>query len=262
MQNQVIPNGSKVDTKYGVFEVLNYSLAAEQYFCYKKGFDGHGGIGHFGRKYLNTKYGSNCWWFSADEVSLIEESKVSNLVKQPKFKAGDKVRCVKENGAIGVYVGKTYTVKNSNVYGEAIDGNFHVSLEEVKSSPSEHVFELVEENKDYRKMKPTDLIKISIDGNESEVPLGDLVSLQALIGKSTGEYSKVFYNFLFESLGCVDLLNVAGNVIYFNGQQEQAINCFFKPHYDEKEKKELEAQIAAKSNELFELQAKLKDLQN
>ena len=36
MQNQVIPNRSKVDTKYGVFEVLEYDFVRDQYFCYKK----------------------------------------------------------------------------------------------------------------------------------------------------------------------------------------------------------------------------------
>ena len=72
MQNQTIPNGSKVDTEYGVFEVLDYSVNIERYFCYKHNFNGHSGISHFGDKYINTKYEGQCWWFSEDEVSLIE----------------------------------------------------------------------------------------------------------------------------------------------------------------------------------------------
>ena len=119
---QILPIGAKVNTEYGVFEIVDYNNVEDSYFCYQQGFDGHSGIGRFGRKYLNTKYEGNCWWFDTDKVSLIEESKV-NLDKQPKFKAGDKVRCVKENGARGVYVGKTYTVRNPNFYGEGIDGN-------------------------------------------------------------------------------------------------------------------------------------------
>ena len=197
---KTLPIGAKVNTKYGVFEIILYHNAEGKYFCYQQGFDGHSGKCRFGEKYLNTKYEGNCWWFDANEVSLIEDSKVSNLVKQ--------------------------------------------------------------DLKDYRKMKPTDLIKISIDGNEVEVPLGDLVSIQALIGRSTGKYSQAFYDFLYESLGCVDLSSVTGDTIYFSTQQKQAIDYFFRPHFDENEKKELEAQIVAKSNELLELQAKMKDLQS
>ena len=84
MQNQVIPNGSKVDTKYGVFEVLEYDFVRDQYFCYKKDFDGHSGIKLLCQKYLNTKYEGSCWWFDRDEVTLIEENEVNNT-KQPKL---------------------------------------------------------------------------------------------------------------------------------------------------------------------------------
>lgn len=78
MQNQVIPNGSKVNTEYGVFEVLEYDFVKNQYFCYKKDFDGHSGTTFFSQKYHNTKYEGNCWWFFENEVTLIEENKVSN----------------------------------------------------------------------------------------------------------------------------------------------------------------------------------------
>ena len=83
MQNQVIPNGSKVDTEYDVFEVLEYDFVRDQYFCYKKDFDGHSGEAYFGHKYIDTKYEGSCWWFNRNEVTLIEESEVS-VVKQPK----------------------------------------------------------------------------------------------------------------------------------------------------------------------------------
>lgn len=60
-----------------------------------------------------------------------------------KFKVGDKVRCVRESAAIGVQVGKVYTVKGYNAhcikYG-------CVLLVEVGSSPLELCFELVEPN--------------------------------------------------------------------------------------------------------------------
>ena len=78
MQNQVIPNGSKVDTKYGVFEVIDCCIATDKYFCYKKDFTGHSGEAYFGHKYIDTKYEDNCWWFFENEVTLIKESEVNN----------------------------------------------------------------------------------------------------------------------------------------------------------------------------------------
>ena len=116
MQNQVIPNGSKVDTEYGVFEVLDCCIATDKYFCYKKYFTGHSGEAYFGHKYIDTKYEDSCWWFFENEVSLIDESKVNNT---------------KHN---------------------------------------------------YREMNPNDLITISIEGIESEVPLGDIVHAVAITG--------------------------------------------------------------------------------
>ena len=83
MQNQVIPNGSKVYTEYGVFEVLDCCIATAKYFCYKKYFTGHSGEAYFGYKYVDTKYEDSCWWFNENEVSLIEKSEVSDT-KQPK----------------------------------------------------------------------------------------------------------------------------------------------------------------------------------
>ena len=72
---QILPIGEKVNTEYGVFEIVDYDIVEESYFCYQQGFDGHSGIGRYCEKYLNTKYEGSCWWFSANEVSLIEENK-------------------------------------------------------------------------------------------------------------------------------------------------------------------------------------------
>lgn len=187
---------------------------------------------------------------------------MNSVEKQPKFKAGDKVRCVKETAARGVHIGKTYTVKNPNFYGKALDGKIHVSLEEVSSTPFEHVLELVKETKDYRKMKPTDLIKISIDGNETEVPLGDLVHAKALMGITNGLYGFDLWKAFDQLFKREGFIEDTDTVFEFVEKQKQVIEYFFKPHYDEQQKKDLEAQIAAKSNELFELQSKLNELQN
>lgn len=99
MQNQVIPNGSKVDTDYGVFEVLDCCIATNKYFCYKKDFVGHSGEAYFGHKYQDTKYENNCWWLFENEVTLIEESKVNNTkLKYREMKPTDMVKvCIGDN---------------------------------------------------------------------------------------------------------------------------------------------------------------------
>ena len=99
MKNQVIPNGSKVSTEYGVFEVLDYCIAIEKYFCYKKGFDGHSGTTYLGQKYQNTKYDGSCWWFGRDEVTLIEESKVNDAkLNYREMKPTDMIKvCIGDN---------------------------------------------------------------------------------------------------------------------------------------------------------------------
>lgn len=265
MQNQVIPNGSKVGTEYGVFEVIDYNTVEGMYFCYKHNFDGHSGIGYFGDKYINTKYEGQCWWFSEDEISLIEESKVSK-VNQPKFKAGDKVVCAdKDTLARGVLYGKEYTIKNPKSHLGHYFGKLHnhVTLVEVEGTPSENSLELVkQETKDYRKMKPTDLIDIVLDGKEFKVPLGDLVHAKALMGITNGLYGLDLWKTLKQFFKGEGFIEDNDTVFEFVEKQRQVIQYFFKPHYDEQQKKDLEAQIAAKSNELLELQAKLSALQN
>ena len=60
-----------------------------------------------------------------------------------KFKVGDKVRCMRESAAIGVQVGKVYTVEGYNAHCIKFGC---VLLVEVDSSPFESCFELVEPN--------------------------------------------------------------------------------------------------------------------
>lgn len=60
-----------------------------------------------------------------------------------KFKVGDKIRCVKPSAAIGVHVGKVYTVKGYNAHCRDYGC---VLLIEVDSNPYEAYFELVQED--------------------------------------------------------------------------------------------------------------------
>ena len=60
-----------------------------------------------------------------------------------KFKVGDKVRCMRESAAVGVQIGKVYTVKGYNTHCRKYGC---VLLVEVDSSPFESCLELVEPN--------------------------------------------------------------------------------------------------------------------
>ena len=119
--------------------------------------------------------------------------------KTNKFKKGDKVVCVGNTSADGVEFGEVYTVKNPSSHLGFYNGKLHnyVTLEEDDVvTPNEDCLELYIEPRNYRNMKPTDLIKVSIDGFEDEIPLGDLIHARALVGNSKGTFGYNLYKFL------------------------------------------------------------------
>ena len=257
MQNQVIPNRSKVDTKYGVFEVLEYDFVRDQYFCYKKELDGHSGAKLLCQKYINTKYEGSCWWFSENEISLIEESKVS------KFKKGDKVIRVGNTSASGVEFGEVYTVDNPSNHSSSYKGELHnhVTLVEVKSTPSDKYLELYVEQRNYREMSPNDLITISINGIESEVPLGDVVHAVAILGVTNGYHGARIWEALRKPFNTECFVEDMDTVVEFRDKQKQALAYFFKPYYDKQEEKDaLKTLIEAKMQEVEALQKQLNQM--
>ena len=102
-----------------------------------------------------------------------------NSFKTNKFNKGDKVVCVGNTSAEGVEFGEVYTVDNPSSHRGFYNGELHnhVTLVEVESTPSDKCLELYVEQRNYREMTPNDLITISIEGVESEVPLGILSTL-------------------------------------------------------------------------------------
>lgn len=178
-----------------------------------------------------------------------------------KFKKGDKVVRTGNTISIGVEFGKVYTVKNpishkGFYFGETHN---HVTLEEVDSTPSDKYLELCVEKYNYREMKPTDLVTISIDGNESEVPLGDLVHTTALLGVTNGWYGARIWEALNKSLGKDGFTEDMETVIEFRDKQKETLDYFFKPYYDkqQQEKEELHNLISKKQSELDQLVEKL-----
>lgn len=184
---------------------------------------------------------------------------MSNSVTS-KFKKGDKVVCVSNTSARGVEFDKVYIVKNpsrhTGFYWD--ETHNHVSLEEVDSTPSDKCLELYIEKRNYREMKPTDLITISIDGDGSEVPLGDLVHATRLLGITNGRYGASIWEALYNVLGEGGFV-LDDTIIEFRDKQKEALDYFFKPHYDkqQQEKEELCDLISAKQKEIDLLREKL-----
>ncbi len=136
--------------------------------------------------------GGDRWWWEEPNLELIEEDTEMNATKventTPKFKKGDKVIRVGNTSASGVEFGEVYTVDNPSSHSGYYWGELHnhVTLVEVESTPSDKHLELYVEQRNYREMSPNDLITISINGVESEVPLGDIVHAVAILGITNG----------------------------------------------------------------------------
>ena len=103
-----------------------------------------------------------------------------------KYKKGDKVRCVKPTLAIGVNIGDIYTINNPEIHN--FGKGWHVTLEEVISTPNEEVLELYEENvvKQTENQTPFEkngwtensIFKV-VDSNGSYFEVGDLVVIDS-----------------------------------------------------------------------------------
>ena len=66
-------NGDTVNTKYGVFELLQ-KCPVGTWLGYQNGFDGHSGSASFGDKYKYSEYKNQCWWFEESEIEIVENS--------------------------------------------------------------------------------------------------------------------------------------------------------------------------------------------
>lgn len=183
-----------------------------------------------------------------------------------KFKKGDKVVRTGDTSAEGVEFGKVYTVENPSSHKGFYWGEIHnhVTLEEVDSTPSDKHLELYTEKCNYREMKPTDLVTISIDGNESEVPLGDLVHATALLGVTNGWYGARIWEALNKSLGKDGFIEDLETVIEFRDKQKETLDYFFKPYYDkqQQEKEDLMKDIELQKEVLDNQKKLLKSLED
>ena len=181
-----------------------------------------------------------------------------------KFKKGDKVIRVGDTSAIGVEFGEVYTIDNPSSHSGFYGGELHnhVTLVEVESTPSDKHLELYIEQRNYREMTPNDLITISVDGIESEVPLGDIVHAVAFLGVTNGYRGARIWEALRKPFDPEGFVGDMDTVVEFRNKQKEALDYFFKSYYDkqQQEKEELVNLISAKQNELDQLVKQLNQM--
>ena len=187
-----------------------------------------------------------------------------NSFKTNKFKKGDKVIRVGNTSARGVEFGKVYTVENPSIHSDFYWGELHnhVTLVEVESTPSDKHLELYVENRNYREMNPNDLITISIEGIESEVPVGDIVHAVAILGVTNGYHGARIWEALRKPFDTEGFVQDMDTVVEFRDKQKEALDYFFQPYYDkqQQEKDELKTLIASKMEEVDALVEQLNQL--
>ena len=184
--------------------------------------------------------------------------------KTNKFKKGDKVIRVGDTSAIGVNFGRVYTVDNPSSHSGFYCGELHnhVTLVEVESTPSDKHLELYVEQRNYREMNPNDLITISVDGVESEVPLGDIIHAVAILGVTNGYHGVHIWEALRKPFDTECFVEDMDTVVEFRVKEKEALDYFFKPYYykQQQEKDELKTLIASKMEEVDALVKQLNQM--
>ena len=187
-----------------------------------------------------------------------------------KFKKGDKVTPV-YNYELGVFEVLAYSSGGYCCYQKGFQGhsgNSSLGMETFVGTEYEAQcywflesdLEIVEVSKNYREMNPNDLITISIEGIESEVPLGDIVHAAAILGVTNGYYGARLWEALYNILGEGEF-TLDDTFVEFRDKQKEAIDYFFKPYYDkQQEKDDLKTLIEAKMQEVEALQKQLNQM--
>jgi len=186
-----------------------------------------------------------------------------SIFKTNKFNKGDKVIRVGDTSAEGVNFGEVYTVDNPSSHSGFYNGELHnhVTLVEVESTPSDKYLELYVEQRNYREMNPNGLITISVDGVESEVPLGDIVHAVAILGVTNGCYGSHIWKALRKPFDCEGFVQDEDTVVEFRDKEKEALDYFFQSYYDkQQEKDELKTLIEDKMKEVDALVKQLNQL--
>ena len=188
-----------------------------------------------------------------------------------KFKKGDKVTPV-YNYELGVFEVLAYSSGGYCCYQKGFQGhsgNSSLGVETFVGTEYEaqcywfleSALETVEVSRNYREMTPNDLIAISVDGVESEVPLGDIVHAVAILGVTNGYHGARIWEALRKPFDTEGFVGDMDTVVEFRDKQKEALDYFFQPYYDkQQEKDELKTLIASKMEEVDALVKQLNQL--
>ena len=195
-----------------------------------------------------------------------------NSFKTNKFKKGDKVTSV-DNYELGVFEVLAYSSGGYCCYQKGFQGhsgNSSLGVETFVGTEYEAQcywflesdLEIVEVSKNYREMNPNDLITISVDGIESEVPIGDIVHAVAILGVTNGYHGARIWEALRKPFDTECFVQDMDTVVEFRAKQKEALDYFFQPYYDKKqqEKDELKTLIEVKMEEVDALVKQLHQL--
>ena len=195
-----------------------------------------------------------------------------NSFKTNKFKKGDKVTSV-DNYELGVFEVLAYSSGGYCCYQKGFQGhsgNSSLGVETFVGTEYEaqccwfleSELEIAEVSKNYRSMKPTDLITISVDGIESEVPLGDIVHAVTILGVTNGYHGARIWEALRKPFDSEGFVKDIGTVVEFRDKQKEALDYFFQPYRDkqQQEKDELKTLIEVKMEEVNALVKQLNQL--
>ena len=213
-----------------------------------------------------------------------------NSFKTNKFKKGDKVTSV-DQYELGVFEVLAYSSGGYCCYQKGFQGHSgnsslgvetfvgteyeaqccwfleselrnHVASEEVESTYIDNHLVLCIEKHNYREMSPNNLITISINGVESEVPLGDIVHAVAILGVTNGYHGARIWEALRKPFDLEGFVGDMDTVVEFRDKQKEALDYFFQPYYDkqQQEKDELKTLIASKMEEVDALVKQLNQM--
>ena len=175
-----------------------------------------------------------------------------------KFNKGDKI-LGQNYERLGMCEGEVYTVKTCTEREMTLEECFCKETgRNYTFTPS--MYELIEK-RNYREMTPNDLITVSIEGIESEVPLGDVVHAVAILGVTNGYHGAHIWDALRKPFDSECFVQDMDTVVEFRDKQKEALDYFFKPYYDkQQEKDELKTLIEVKMEEVDALVKQLNQL--
>ena len=210
------------------------------------------------------------WWWEESNLELIEDVKPNTIKEEtemnatkvetttPKFKKGDKI-LGRSYEDLGMFKGGVYTVLSCTETSMTLEECFNERTG-YHYTFTPNSYKLVEQ-RNYREMNPTNLITISIDGVESEVPLGDIVHAVAILGITNGYHGARIWEALRKPFDPEGFVQDMGTV-EFRDKQKEALDYFFQPYYDkqQQEKDELKTLIEDKMKEVDALVKQLNQM--